>query len=52
MPFVTASEWLNGTVPNGYIDAAPHYPGTVPLIQVWAALLIGRWDDALVNLPW
>src|SRR5690606_15410410 len=30
----------------------PHYPATVPLFQVWSALLIGRWDDALVNLPW
>jgi hypothetical protein len=52
VPFVTVSEWLSRTVPNGYIDAAPHYPATVPLFQVWAALLIGRWDDALVNLPW
>ena len=52
VPFVTVSEWLNATVPGAYFDAAPHYPSTVPLFQVWAALLIGRWDDALVNLPW
>jgi hypothetical protein len=52
VPFVEISEWLGGTAPNGYLDAAPHYPGTVPLFQVWAALLIGRWDDALANLPW
>lgn len=35
-----------------WYDAAPHYPGTVPLLQAWAALLIGRWDDAGANLPW
>jgi hypothetical protein len=39
-------------MPNAYMDAAPHYPATVPLFQVWSAILIGRWDDALVNLPW
>jgi len=51
-PFVTASEWLNATAPNVWFDAAPHYPATVPLFQVWAATLLGRWDDSLVNLPW
>ncbi len=30
----------------------PGYPGTVPLLQVWSALAIGRWDDALMNVPW
>ena len=35
-----------------YTDAAPHYPGTVPLLQVWSSVALGRWDDALVNLPW
>ena len=52
VPFVTIPEWLNGSVPGAYLDAAPHYPGTVPLFQVYAARVIGRWDDALVNLPW
>ena len=51
-PFVGVGEWLGGSEPNAYMDAAPHYPATVPLFQVWSALLIGRWDDALVNLPW
>jgi hypothetical protein len=51
VPFVQAAEWLEA---NGaaYYDAAPHYPGTVPLWQVWSSLLLGRWDDALMNLPW
>ena len=52
VPFVPGGEWLSSALPIGYYDAAPHYPSTVPLFQVWSALLIGRWDDALVNLPW
>jgi hypothetical protein len=51
-PFVTASEWLQATGPSVYFDAAPHYPATVPLLQVWSAILLGRWEDTLVNLPW
>lgn len=52
VPFVNAAEWLSGAMPNAYFDAGPHYPATVPLFQVWSAIVIGRWDDALVNLPW
>ena len=51
-PFVTASEWLQAQSPGAYFDVAPHYPATVPLTQVWGATVLGRWDDALVNLPW
>src|SRR5450631_206347 len=51
-PFVTAEDWLKAASPNVYFDAAPNYPATVPLMQVWAAILLGRWDDTLVNLPW
>ena len=52
VPFVTASEWLAAPSGTVYFDAAPHYPATVPLTQVWSATLLGRWDDALINLPW
>jgi hypothetical protein len=52
VPFGTAAEWMNAPVGSLYFDPAPHYPATVPLTQVWSALLIGRWDDALINLPW
>lgn len=51
VPFVSASEWLQATG-LAYTDYNPHYPGTVPLLQVWGALALGRWDDALINLPW
>ena len=52
VPFVTASDWFLAKQPGLYIDAAPNYPATVPLFQVWAATLVGRWDDALINFPW
>ena len=52
VPFVTASQWLSLPNASVWFDAAPHYPATVPLTQVWSAILVGRFDDALVNLPW
>lgn len=52
VPFLPAAEWLQSTANDVYFDSGPHYPGTVPLTQAWAALLLGRWDDRLVNLPW
>jgi hypothetical protein len=51
VPFVDAADFFQSQT-DVYFDAAPHYPATVPLFQVWAATLIGRWDDARVNLPW
>jgi len=52
VPFIDITEWLTGATPGSYFDHGPHYPAMVPLMQLWAALTIGRWDDALVNLPW
>ena len=52
VPFVFPPDWISTFGAAGYFDAAPNYPATVPLTQVWGALLIGRWDDALVNFPW
>ena len=51
-PFVEAPAWLAAPTAHAYLDAAPHYPATIPLTQVWSALALGRWDDALINLPW
>jgi hypothetical protein len=51
VPFTSAISWLAGAG-NAYYDAAPHYPGTVPLWQVWSSLALARWDDAWMNLPW
>lgn len=50
-PFARVNEWLaaNGAV---WFDASPEYPPTMPLLQVYACLWLGRWDDALMNWPW
>ncbi len=50
-PFARVNEWLaaNGAV---YFDASPEYPPTMPLLQVYACLWLGRWDDTLMNWPW
>lgn len=52
VPFVSTEAWLTGPDPNAYTDSAPHYPAAIPLLQVWMAYSLGRWDDALINLPW
>lgn len=53
VPFVDAGTWLGaGSDAMLWFDAAPHYPATVPLLQTWAAVLVGRWDDTIINLPW
>ncbi|HMA31280.1 MAG TPA: hypothetical protein VKT00_05645, partial [Casimicrobiaceae bacterium] len=51
VPFVHSEQWFaaNGAA---WFDAAPSYPATVPLWQVWSSLALGRWDDSLMNLPW
>lgn len=50
-PFAPFDAWLGAPI-GTYFDAAPHYPATIPLWQVWSCLALGRWDDALMNLPW
>ena len=49
-PFVPPDIWLQGG--GVYNDSAPHYPPAIPLLQVWTSFGLGRWDDALMNLPW
>ena len=51
VPFGDQQAWLaaNGAM---YFDAAPQLPPTLPLLQVWASLALGRWDDTLMNWPW
>jgi hypothetical protein len=51
VPFAGSETWLAGGS-AAYFDAAPGYPPTVPLLQVWSCLVLGRWDDALMNWPW
>lgn len=51
VPFGRSDAWFaaNGAL---WFDASPNYPATVPLWQVWSSIALGRWDDALMNLPW
>jgi hypothetical protein len=51
VPFARVAEWYaaGGSV---YFDASPEYPPTMPLLQVFTCLLLGRWDDVLMNAPW
>ncbi len=51
-PFAPLAEWIAADAAKVFTDPNPGYPGTVPLLQVWSALAIGRWDDALMNVPW
>lgn len=48
VPFADLATWFGG---NTYIDAVPSYPANLPLLQVWACITLGRWDDSLMNLP-
>ena len=48
-PFADATTWFAGGV---YTDAIPGYPANVPLLQVWACITLGRWDDSLMNVPY
>jgi len=51
VPFVHADVWLAGSS-GAYFDASPNYPATVPLLQVWSCIALGRWDDSAMNGPW
>jgi hypothetical protein len=51
VPFERSEAWFDAGG-AAWFDAAPHYPATVPLWQVWTNLTLGRWDDSLMNVPW
>ena len=51
VPFVDDVTWLRSSG-DVFTDAHPTYPATVPLLQTWAALAWGSWDDAIVNISW
>jgi hypothetical protein len=53
-PMLPLHEWrvadLSAAMP-AYTDQAWFYPYTLPLIQSWQAAALGRFDDALINMP-
>ena len=51
-PFVPQQEWLAAGDPLRFVDMHPQYPATVPLLQAWTSLWLGRWDESLMNAPW
>ncbi|HEV7412098.1 MAG TPA: hypothetical protein VGP14_00440, partial [Casimicrobiaceae bacterium] len=51
-PFVDPARWLESGSAMQFVDSHPDYPATVPLLQVWTALCLGRWDESLMNVPW
>ena len=51
VPFSSADEWLLGNL-AAYFDISPSNPATVPLLQAWSAIALGRWDDSATNWPW
>lgn len=52
VPFVTQQEWLASGDPMRFVDMHPQYPATVPLLQAWTCIWLGRWDESLMNAPW
>ena len=50
--FVDPATWLASGSAMQFVDAHSEYPATVPLLQVWTALCLGRWDESLMNVPW
>lgn len=50
--FIDGAKWLESGSAMQFVDAHPAYPATVPLLQVWTALCLGRWDESLINVPW
>lgn len=50
--FVDPATWLASGSAMQFVDAHSDYPATVPLLQVWTLLCLGRWDESLINAPW
>jgi len=51
VPFARSDAWF-AAGGAAWFDASPEYPPTMPLLQVWTCVALGRWDDALMNWPW
>lgn len=52
LPFVDYDQWLALRGEGVFTDNHPDYPIMTSLLQTWMNLILGRWDDALMNLPW
>lgn len=52
VPFTDNLSWLQTFGEGVFTDRHPHYPSTIPLLQVWMNLAVGEWNESLMNLPW
>ncbi len=52
LPFVDYDQWLALRGEGVFTDNHPDYPIMTSLLQTWMNLILGHWDDALMNLPW
>jgi len=53
VPFLPHAGWQVSTDPQvRSLSMAGNYPPVVPLITLWPALALDRWDESLINLPW
>ncbi len=50
-PMVDLAAWWSATEPRTYTIPALSYPLVPSLVPLWAALGLGAWHEALVNLP-
>jgi hypothetical protein len=51
VPFASTDDWRLGTG-GAYFDVSPSNPATIPLLQAWGAIALGRWDDTATNWAW
>jgi hypothetical protein len=52
VPFVFPDAWLADRNAGAQALGAAHYPTLVSLLSAWPALIVGRWYEAMANLPW
>ncbi len=48
VPFVPAAQWTG----DAYLAALPQGHALLPLLDVFTALAIGRFDDTVIHAPW
>lgn len=51
-PFLSNRDWLDASTGAAYTDHHADYPPLVPLLQVWSAVALARWDEVTINLAW
>lgn len=50
-PMLDGKEWMLSAEPFRYTSIAINYPYLPSLMHLWAALSLGAWHEALINIP-